>query len=104
RSESCSSCTARSASSTSMTRTATASSWPKSFPRAELAAASGSAPVRWQLLAAPGGYAENTAKWRVELEDGRRVFVKHALDELAAGWLRAEHLVYAAVSARFLPE
>jgi hypothetical protein len=29
----------------------------------------------------------------VELADGRRVFVKHALDELAAGWLRDEHRV-----------
>jgi hypothetical protein len=76
----------------------------KSFPRAEVAAAAGSVPLRWQLLGTPGGYAENTAKWRVELDDGRRVFAKHALDDLAAGWLRDEHRVYAAVSAPFLPQ
>jgi hypothetical protein len=76
---------------------------PKSFPRAEVAAALGAAPVRWQHVAG-GGYAENTADWRVELEDGRRVFVKRARDDLAAGWLRDEHRVYAAVSAPFLPQ
>ena len=63
----------------------------------------GAAPLRWQSVAG-GGYAENTADWRVELEDGRRVFVKYALDDLAAGWLRKEHRVYAAVSAAFMPE
>ena len=76
---------------------------PKSFPRAEVAAALGAAPVRWDLVAG-GGYAKNTADWRVELDDGRWVFVKAALDDLAAGWLRDEHRVYAAVSAPFLPE
>jgi Phosphotransferase enzyme family len=60
--------------------------------------------VRWHVVAAAGGYAENTGKWQVELEDGRRVFAKQALDDLAAGWLRDEHRVYAAVSAPFLPE
>ena len=63
----------------------------------------GAAPLGWQPVAG-GGYAENTADWRVELEDGRRVFVKEALDELAAGWLRKEHRIYAAVSAPFMPE
>jgi Phosphotransferase enzyme family len=63
----------------------------------------GAAPLSWQA-AAGGGYAENTADWRVEFEDGRRVFVKHALDDLAAGWLRKEHRVCAAVSAPFMPE
>jgi hypothetical protein len=63
----------------------------------------GAAPLKGQPVAG-GGYAENTADWRVELEDGRRVFVKHALDNLAASWLRKEHRVYAAVSAPFMPE
>jgi hypothetical protein len=76
---------------------------PRSFPRAEVAAASGATPLGWQPVAG-GGYAENTADWRVELEDGRRVFVKYALDDLAAGWLRKEHRVYAAVSAPFMPK
>jgi hypothetical protein len=77
---------------------------PRSFPRAEVAAAAAAAPVRWHVAAAAGGYAENTGKWHVELQNRRRVFAKQALDDLAAGWLRAEHRVYAAVSAPFLPE
>jgi hypothetical protein len=75
----------------------------RSFPQAEVAAAAGAAALSWQAVAG-SGYAENTADWRVELEDGRRVFVKYALDDLAAGWLRKEHRVYAAVSAPFMPE
>jgi Phosphotransferase enzyme family len=50
------------------------------------------------------GYGTNTAKWRVELDDGRRVFVKRALDELAVDWLRREHRIYAAVRGAFMPE
>ena len=49
------------------------------------------------------GYGTNTAKWTVELDDGRRVFVKHALDERAAEWLRDEVKIYEAVTAPFLP-
>lgn len=50
-----------------------------------------------------GGYATNTSKWSVDLDDGRRVFVKLALDEVAAGWLRSEARVYGAVSTSFVP-
>ena len=49
------------------------------------------------------GYGTNTAKWSVELDNGRRVFVKHALDELATKWLRDEAKIYEAVRAPFLP-
>lgn len=73
----------------------------KSFPATELRAAFGSAPARHEPVRG-GGYATNTAKWRVELEDGRRIFVKLALDEAAAGWLRDEQRVYAAGDAPFL--
>jgi aminoglycoside phosphotransferase (APT) family kinase protein len=58
--------------------------------------------MSWSSVAG-GGYAENTADWRVGLADGRGVFVKYALDDLAAGWLRKEHHVYAALSAPFMP-
>jgi hypothetical protein len=75
----------------------------KSFPATELAAAAGSAPVRQEPVRG-GGYGTNTARWRVELEDGRRAFVKLALDEVAAGWLRDEHRVYSQVAAPFLAE
>jgi len=75
----------------------------KSFPQAELAAATGATPVRWESVRG-SGYGTNTAKWRVELEDGRRAFVKLALDELASGWLRDEWRVYHSLSASFLPD
>jgi hypothetical protein len=73
----------------------------KSFPATELAKALGAAPARWDAVIG-GGYGSNTRRWRVELEDGRSVFVKMALDEPAAGWLRDEHRVYTAVRAPYL--
>ncbi|MDX6400702.1 MAG: hypothetical protein QOF27_1308, partial [Gaiellaceae bacterium] len=82
--------------------TETGSSLPKSFPETEIAAAVGGVPVRWESVRG-GGYATNTAKWTMELDDGRRAFAKVALDELAAGWLRNEARIYSAVAASFLP-
>jgi hypothetical protein len=76
---------------------------PKSFPQAELAAATGATPVQWEPVRG-SGYGTNTAKWSVELDDGRRVFVKLALDELASDWLRDERRVYGSLTAGFLPE
>ncbi|HYT51851.1 MAG TPA: hypothetical protein VEL10_06575 [Gaiellaceae bacterium] len=75
---------------------------PNSFPQAELEQATGSAPVAWEAVASRG-YGRINAHWRVQLADGRRAFVKVALDELAAGWLRDEHRIYAAVTGSFLP-
>ena len=75
----------------------------KSFPQAELAAATGATPVRWEVVRG-SGYGTNTAKWCVELDDGRRVFVKLALDDLASRWLRDEWRVYVSLSADFMPE
>lgn len=49
-----------------------------------------------------GGYS-HAARWIVTLGDGRRVFVKAATDELTAGWLRAEWLIYSSLRAAFLP-
>jgi aminoglycoside phosphotransferase (APT) family kinase protein len=74
---------------------------PKSFPRAELAAATGAEPVRWKSVRG-AGYGTNTAKWSVELADGGRAFIKLALDDLAAGWLRDEWRVYESVDASFM--
>jgi hypothetical protein len=76
---------------------------PKSFPQAELAAATGATPVRWENVRG-SGYGTNTAKWTVELDNGRRVFIKLALDRLASDWLRGEWRVYRSLSAVFLPE
>jgi Phosphotransferase enzyme family len=76
---------------------------PKSFPQAELAAVTGATPVQWGAVRG-SGYGTNTAKWSVDLDDGRRVFVKVALDELASAWLRDEWRVYGSLSASFLPE
>lgn len=39
----------------------------------------------------------------VRLADGRAAFVKGAVDDLTAGWLRQEHRVYAGVQGDFLP-
>jgi aminoglycoside phosphotransferase (APT) family kinase protein len=76
---------------------------PKSFPDAELESAVGAAPVERRRVRS-GGYGTNSAHWCVELADGRRTFVKVALDENAAEWLRQEHRVYSAVEAPFIPE
>jgi hypothetical protein len=76
---------------------------PKSFPEAELEAATGAAPVERRRVRS-GGYGTNLAHWRVELADGRWAFVKVALDDTAAEWLRQEQHVYAAVEAPFIPE
>ena len=76
---------------------------PKSFPDAELESAVGAAPVERRRVRS-GGYGTNSAHWCVELADGRSTFVKVALDENAAEWLRQEHRVYSAVEAPFIPE
>jgi aminoglycoside phosphotransferase (APT) family kinase protein len=76
---------------------------PKSFPEAELEGAAGAAPVERRRVRS-GGYGTNSAHWCVSLADGRRTFVKVALDDTAAEWLRQEHRVYSAVKAPFIPE
>ena len=75
----------------------------KSFPAAELAAITGSEPVDAERVES-AGYGTNTAHWRVELADGRRTFVKVALDANSTDWLRDEHRVYAHVEGSFIPE
>jgi Ser/Thr protein kinase RdoA (MazF antagonist) len=74
----------------------------RSFPKAEVASAVGAEPTGWQPVVG-SGYGSNTARWRVDLDDGPAVFLKFALDDLAAEWLRDEHRVYASVSADFVP-
>ena len=76
---------------------------PKSFPEAEIEAAAGAAPVERRRVRS-SGYGTNSAHWCVNLADGRRAFVKVALDDAAAEWLRQEHRVYSAVEAPFIPE
>jgi len=61
----------------------------------------GRRPVR--LTPVSGGYTQ-AVRLLAELEDGSRAFVKIAIDELTAGWLRDEHHVYAAVEGSFLPD
>jgi hypothetical protein len=60
----------------------------------------GARPTGWR--AAGAGYTHNK-RWVVDLEGGRSAFVKAAVDEMTAEWLRAEHRVYAALAAGFLP-
>jgi hypothetical protein len=73
------------------------------FPRAELERTLGAAPVRWEPVAS-GGYGRNSAHWRVALADGRSAFVKQALDDDAADWLRDEQRLYGHVRGSFLAE
>ena len=47
------------------------------------------------------GYT-HAGRHRAFLDDGRTVFVKSAVDELSAGWLRAEIAVYESVHGSFL--
>ncbi len=49
------------------------------------------------------GYT-HAGRHRAFLDDGRTLFVKSAVDELSAGWLRAEIAVYTSVRGSFLPE
>jgi len=66
-----------------------------------IAAVLGRQPVRVTPVA--GGYTQ-ARRVVAELADGSRAFVKVAVDELTAGWLRAEHRVYSSVRASFLPD
>jgi len=49
-----------------------------------------------------GGYTL-AGRHRAFLDDGRTVFVKSAVDDLSAGWLRTEIRVYSTLSGPFLP-
>lgn len=59
----------------------------------------GSPPESWRRV--EGGYTP-AERWIVGLEDGRSVFVKAAVNDLTAGWLRDEHRMYSALEARFM--
>lgn len=72
------------------------------FPASAGAEAVGAALVEWEAVATRG-YARSCAHWRARLADGRRVFVKHALTATAVEWLRAERVIYEAVSGSFMP-
>jgi hypothetical protein len=48
------------------------------------------------------GYT-HAGRHRAFLDDGRTVFVKSAVDELTAGWLRTEIAVYTSLRGSFLP-
>ena len=78
------------------------SSSPGGFPAREVACAAGASPVEWSAIAS-GGYGRVSAHWRVSLADGRSAFVKHALTQDAAEWLRKERLVYESVGGAFMP-
>jgi hypothetical protein len=60
----------------------------------------GTAPKKWRAVG--GGYTHNE-RWIVELTEGRTAFVKAAVDDVSAAWLRDEYRIYAAVEATFLP-
>jgi hypothetical protein len=66
-----------------------------------VAAAVGLEPVEFERPAGEG-YAHNE-RWLVSFADGRSAFVKAAVDDLTAEWLRGEHCVYGQVRDDFLP-
>lgn len=53
--------------------------------------------------AATGGYTP-AERWVLRLDDGRSVFVKAAVNDLTAGWLRKEVRLYRELRAPFMPE
>jgi hypothetical protein len=73
-------------------------------PSAELSErvgrALGAPAVEWRQ--ADGGYTP-AERWVVQLADGRSAFVKAAVDDLTAGWLRVEHRAYDDLRAPFQP-
>jgi hypothetical protein len=71
-------------------------------PTRAVALAAGAEPVAWEPLESRG-YGRVNAHWRVTLADGRTAFVKHALTDEAAQWLRKERLVYESVRGSFMP-
>jgi hypothetical protein len=73
-----------------------------SFPVHAVARAAAAEPVRWQPVASRG-YGRVTAHWRVAFADGRTAFVKHALTDDAAAWLRKERLLYESLRGPFMP-
>lgn len=74
---------------------------PDTRVEARVEALLGHRPTR--LTEVRGGYTQ-ARRLVAELGDGSCVFVKLAVDELTAGWLRDEHRVYASVNGSFLPD
>lgn len=59
-----------------------------------------SAPVSWK--ADERGYTP-AERWTVRFEDGSSAFVKAAVNEMTAGWLRQEFFIYDRVEGKFFP-
>jgi hypothetical protein len=66
-----------------------------------IARAVGSRPVAYRPRG--GGYS-SADRFSVTLADGRNVFVKSAVVEHLAAWLRREHEVYSTLRGAFIPE
>jgi hypothetical protein len=61
----------------------------------------GAEALEWRPVG--GGYTP-AERWLVRSAEGRTAFVKAAVNEDTAEWLRREHVVYSNVRAGFLPE
>ena len=68
----------------------------------EVAQVTGAQPDGWEAIETRG-YGRVCAHWRVRFADGRSAFVKHALTDDAAEWLRKERLLYESVRGSFMP-
>ena len=69
--------------------------------RERIARLLGSEPVAWRPVTGRG--YSLIERGVVTLDDGRTAFVKRAVNDDTAGYLRDEHRMYAAVEASFLP-
>jgi hypothetical protein len=76
----------------------------KETPRADIAErvsrVAGRKPVAWTQV--ERGYTP-AERWVVRFEDGSTAFAKVGVNDLTAGWLRAEHVVYSQLGGDFLP-
>jgi phosphotransferase family enzyme len=59
-------------------------------------------PTAW-LPVEHQGFTGNQ-RWIVEFDNGRSAFVKAAVDEMTAAWLRSEYRVYSRIQGPFLPQ
>jgi hypothetical protein len=66
-----------------------------------IARLTGRQPIAWEA-APPGGYTK-TSRLIAHFAGGGTAFVKEAVDDLTAGWLRAEIAVYRQLRAPFMP-
>ncbi|MBV9470502.1 MAG: hypothetical protein JOZ57_14785, partial [Abitibacteriaceae bacterium] len=67
-----------------------------------ITSALGNRPVRWTSASESGCTANQ--RWVVCLSSGQTAFVKAAVDERTAGWLRREYFMYSHLTGSLMPQ